>query len=53
LPIAPHKFIEFEYSDLSKIDGKRSAAIYVNVKPTQGDRIEILAEPFNVKRLEK
>jgi hypothetical protein len=45
--------VEFEYSDLSIIEGERSLAIYVNYCPSQKKRIEILAEPFSVKKIEK
>lgn len=51
LPLKTDKSVEFEYSDLSKIKGERSVAIYVNSCPVQKNRIEILAEPFTVKKL--
>jgi hypothetical protein len=49
LPLKTGKSVEFEYSDLSKIEGERSVAIYVNSCPVQEKRIEILAEPFSLK----
>lgn len=53
LPLKTGESVEFEYSDLSKIEGKRSVAIYVNSCPVQEKRIEILAEPFTIKKPEK
>lgn len=40
--------VEFEASDLSSIDGERSFSTFVNYGPTQDDRIELNAMPFNV-----
>lgn len=50
LPLKTGKSIEFEYSDLSLIDGERSIAIYVNFSPSHEKRVELLAEPFTIKK---
>jgi hypothetical protein len=52
-PLKTGESVEFEYSDLSKIEGERSVAIYVNHCPVQEKRIELLAEPFSIKKPER
>lgn len=49
VPLRPAERIEFEFSDLSRIEGERSLAIYVNESPCHGKRIELLAVPFKIK----
>jgi hypothetical protein len=46
VPLEPTKQVEFEYSDLSKIEKERSIAIYLNTAPTHDRRVEFLATPF-------
>jgi hypothetical protein len=50
IPLKTGESVEFEYSDLSRIEGERSIAIYVNPVPRQEGRVELLAEPFMVKK---
>lgn len=50
VPLKTGKSIEFEYSDLSLIEGERSIAIYVNFSPSHEKRVELLAEPFTIKK---
>ena len=49
LPLRPSEQIEFEFSDLTRIEGERSIAIYVNTSPCQDKRVELLAVPFRIK----
>lgn len=49
LPLRPADWIEFEFSDLSRIEGERSIAIYVNESPCHEKRVELLAVPFKIK----
>lgn len=51
VPLKFTESIEFEYSDFSLIEGERSLAIYVNNRPSQQKRIELLAEPFVVRKI--
>lgn len=46
----PTERVEFEYSDLSRITGERSVAIYVNSCPVQEKRVEIIGTPFSLKK---
>lgn len=48
--LKPGEKVEFEYSDLSLIEGERSAAIYINASPTHEGRVELLADPFNAEK---
>jgi hypothetical protein len=50
LPLRANERIEFEYSDLSVIEGERSLAIYVNESPCHEKRFELLATPFKIKK---
>ncbi|HMJ08744.1 MAG TPA: hypothetical protein VK468_07045 [Pyrinomonadaceae bacterium] len=50
MPIEAGKSIEFEYSDLSSIEGERSVAIYVSYSTSQEERIELMAFPFTIKK---
>jgi hypothetical protein len=50
LPLRAGESIEFEYTDLSRIEGERSIAIYVNDSPCNEKRIELLAEPFTLHK---
>jgi hypothetical protein len=50
LPLRAGESIEFEYTDLSRIEGERSIAIYVNESPCNQKRIELLAEPFTIQK---
>lgn len=49
LPLRISERIEFEFSDLSRIEGERSIAIYVNQSPGHEKRVELLAVPFKIK----
>lgn len=49
LPLRASERIEFEYSDLSVIEGERSLAIYVNESPCHEKRFELLATPFKIR----
>jgi hypothetical protein len=50
LPIRTGESIKFEYASLSRIQGERTIAMYVNYYPRQEEMRELLAEPFSIKK---
>ena len=50
VPLKAGKSIEFEYSDLTLIEGERNIAIYINYFPSHENRVELLAESFSIIR---
>jgi hypothetical protein len=50
LPLRVGERVEFEYTDLSRIEGERSLAVYLNESPCNEKRVELLAEPFTINK---